>query len=101
MAKDPPPENGDGKDEVFYEQRIVDSTGMVHCRKSGRFPGTDNGNVILTLELTYPAGEVDAAVVDTIMKSFRYAYFPSFRGPLRRSVGSISLKSSAPWKLGV
>lgn len=79
------------EDEVFYEQRIVDSTGMVHCRKSGRFPGTDNGNVILTLELTYPKGEVDAAVVDTIMKSFRYAYFPSFRGLLDRTMKGVEV----------
>jgi hypothetical protein len=66
------------EDEVFYEQRVVDSEGMVHCRKSARFPGTDNGNVILTLELTYPEGEIDVAAVDSIMKSFRYANFPTF-----------------------
>ncbi len=66
------------EDEVFYEQRVVDSEGMVHCRKSARFPGTDNGNVFLTLELTYPEGEIDVAAVDSIMKSFRYANFPTF-----------------------
>lgn len=59
------------EDEVLYEQCIVDSTGMVHCKKSGRFPGTDNGNVILTLELTYPERKADTTVVNTIMKSFR------------------------------
>lgn len=58
------------EDEVFYEQRVVDSEGMVHCRKSARFPGTDNGDIILTLDLIYPEGEADTAVVNTIMNSF-------------------------------
>ena len=66
------------EDEVFYEQRFVDSDGMVYYRKSARFPVTDNGDVILTLELTYPEGEIDTAVINTIMKSFRYAKFSSF-----------------------
>ena len=61
------------EDEVFYKQRVIDSSGLVHCKKSGRFPGTDNGDVILTLELTYPEGEFDQAVVGTIMNGFRMA----------------------------
>lgn len=58
------------EDELFYEQRVADPDGRVHCRKSARFLGTDNGEVILTLELTYPEGEADTTVVNTIMKSF-------------------------------
>ena len=61
------------EDKVFYEQRVVDSTGMVHCRKSARFPSTDNGDVILTLELTYPEGKINQVVVDSILGSFRMA----------------------------
>ena len=31
--------------KVFYVQRDVDSTGMVHYKKSARFPNTENGDV--------------------------------------------------------
>ncbi|MBR4392131.1 MAG: hypothetical protein IKT08_08530 [Bacteroidales bacterium] len=61
------------EDEVFYEQRVVDFTGIVHCKKLGRFPGTDNGDVILMLELGYPKGKIDQRVVDSILGSFRMA----------------------------
>ena len=106
MAKDPPPENGDGircqgkrmelvayggmdprclgldeedledldvypEENVFYVQRFVDSTGIVHCKKSARFSHTDNGDIIITLLLTYPEGEIDQTMVDSILGSFR------------------------------
>ena len=101
MTKDPPPENGDGircqgkgmelvayggtdpccleleeedlypKDNVFFVNSFIDSTGMVHCKKSARFPHTDNGDFIITLTLTYPDGEINQTMVDSILGSFR------------------------------
>ena len=59
------------EDEVFYVQRDVDSAGMVHYKKSARFPNTDNGDIILTMILSYPEGKIDQAVVDSILGSFR------------------------------
>ena len=59
------------QEEVFYVKRFIDSTGMVHCKKSARFPQTDNGDIILTLMLTYLEGEIDQEVDDTILGSFR------------------------------
>ena len=60
------------EDSVFYVKSFVDSTGMVHCKKSAHFPHTDNGDVIITLMLTYPEGEIDTAVINTILKSFLF-----------------------------
>ena len=59
------------KENVFYVKRFVDSTGMVHCKKSAHFPHTDNGDVIITLMLNYPEGRIDQMVVDSILESFR------------------------------
>ena len=61
------------QDNVFYVKRFVDSTGMVHCKKSAHFPHTDNGDVIITLMLKYPEGRIDQTVVDSILGSFRMA----------------------------
>ena len=61
------------EENVFYVKRFVDSTGMVHCKKSAHFSHTDNGDVIITLMLTYPEDEIDQAVVDSILGSFRMA----------------------------
>ena len=80
MMKDPSPENGDGiscrgRGLELNAYGSMDLTWMDlddigSSRKSARFLGTDNGEVILTLELTYPEGEADTTVVNTIMKSF-------------------------------
>ena len=59
------------EDEVFYVQRDVDSEGMIQYKKSARFPNTENGDIILTMILTYPEGKIDQAVVDSILGSFR------------------------------
>ena len=61
------------EENVFYVKRFVDSTGMVHSKKSAHFPHTDNGNVIITLILNYPEGRIDQTVVDSILGSFRMA----------------------------
>ena len=63
------------EDNVFYVKSFVDFTGMVHCKKSAHFPHTDNGDVIITLMLTYPEGKIDQTVVDSILGSFRMASF--------------------------
>ncbi len=58
------------QDEVFYVQRNSDAAGMEHYTKTARFPNTDNGDVILTLQLTYPQGQVDSTIIHFILKSF-------------------------------
>ena len=95
MTKDPPPENGDGiscrgkgltlvgygghnldtvrpsdKDGVFRSRHVVDSAGMVHLEKTGCFSNTDNGNIFITLQLSYPQGQIDSVVIEKIMSSF-------------------------------
>ena len=61
------------EDNVFYVKSFVDSTGMVHCKKSAHLSHTDNGDVIITLMLTYPEGELGQTEVDSIINSFRMA----------------------------
>ena len=58
------------QDSVFYFKSFVDTAKMVHCVKSARFPNTDNGDIILTLSLTYPQGQVDSTVIEDIIESF-------------------------------
>ena len=95
MTKDPPPENGDGischgkgltlvaygglnldsvrpseLDGIFRSDHFADSTGMVHVVKTGYFSKTDNGDVNLTLQLSYPQGQVDSTVIEYILESF-------------------------------
>ena len=95
MTMDPPPENGDGischgkgltlvaygglnldsvrpseLDGIFRSNRFADSIGMVHVLKTGYFSKTDNGDINLTLHLTYPHGQVDSTVIEHVLKSF-------------------------------
>ena len=95
MTKDPPPENGDGischgkgltlvaygglnldsirpseLDGIFHSRRFADSTGRIHVLKTGYFSKTDNGDINLTLHLTYSQGQVDSAVSEYILESF-------------------------------
>lgn len=95
MAKDPPPENGDGischgkgltlvaygglnldsvrpseLDGIFRSDRFADSTGLLHVVKTGYFSKTDNGDVNLTLHLTYTQGQVDSTVIESVLESF-------------------------------
>jgi hypothetical protein len=58
------------QDEVFYVQHDIDAAGTVHYTKTARFPNTDNGDIILTLQLTYPQGQVDSATIHHILNSF-------------------------------
>ena len=57
-------------DGIFLSRRFADSTGMVHVLKTGYFSKTDNGDINITLELTYPEGEVDEQVIKHIVESF-------------------------------
>jgi hypothetical protein len=95
MTKDPPPENGDGiscqgkgltliaygglnldsvrpseLDGIFRSRHFADSTGTIHVEKSGYFSNTDNGDINLTLHLTYPQGQIDSMVIKRILDSF-------------------------------
>ena len=97
MTKDPPPENGDGischgkgltlvacgglnldsvrpseLDGIFLTRRFADSTGRIHVLKTGYFSKTDNGDINLTLNLSYPQGAVDSTVIEHILESFNY-----------------------------
>ena len=97
MTKDPPPENGDGischgkglslvaygglnldsirpseLDGIFLTRRFADSTGRIHVLKTGYFSKTDNGDINLTLDLSYPQGAVDSTVIEHILESFNY-----------------------------
>ena len=97
MTMDPPSANGDGischgngldlvaygsmvwepvtpypQENVFVVTKEVDPDGTVHCKKAGRFIGTDNGEVILTLLLTYKQGEVDEKIIKTILEKFQH-----------------------------
>ena len=58
------------QDEVFYVHHDIDAAGAVHYTKTARFPNTDNGDIILTLQLTYPQGQVDSATINHILNSF-------------------------------
>lgn len=58
------------QDGLFYVKSSVDVDGTVHYTKTARFPNTDNGDIILTLQLTYPQGQVDSTTVHYILNSF-------------------------------
>lgn len=58
------------QDEVFYVHHYIDTTGTAHYTKTARFPKTDNGDVILTLQLTYPQGQANLTIINHILKSF-------------------------------
>ena len=58
------------QDEVFYVHHGIDTAGTVHYTKTARFPNTDNGNIILTLQLSYPQEQVDLTIINHILKSF-------------------------------
>ncbi len=58
------------QDEVFYVQHDIDAFGTVHYTKTAHFPKTDNGDIILTLHLSYSQGQVDSATINHLLKSF-------------------------------
>ena len=60
------------QDEVFYVQHDIDASGTVHYTKTARFPNTDNGDIILTLQLTYPQGQADSATIHHILNNFSF-----------------------------
>lgn len=95
MTKDPPPENGDGirctgkgfeivaygclnmdtvrhpERQGIYKTSIVNNPdGTISLEKTAYFLDTDNGDIDITLYITYPQGQVDEAVIEHIAESF-------------------------------
>ena len=97
MTKDPPPENGDGiscrgngmeivaaggmdidtirhpeRHGIYHTSSVNNPDGTVSFVKTAYFFATDNGDINLTLRITYPQGQVDEAVIQHIAESFCY-----------------------------
>lgn len=95
MTKEPPPENGDGircyghemeivaaggldidtirhpeRHGIYHTNSVNNPDGTVTIEKTAYFLGTDNGDINITLHITYPQEHVDEAVIQHIVESF-------------------------------